>query len=78
MSRVSEVTGLQQQRIREYDQLLKKGDDAQITRAALENMMMSLNDISQTLAMIADRDSGNMRDTYDSIARSLAMMADSK
>ena len=78
MSRVSEVTGLQQQRIREYDQVLKKGDDAAISKSCMENIMMSLNDISQTLAMIADRDSGNMHDTYDSIARSLAMMADSK
>lgn len=78
MSRVSEVTGLQQQRIREYDQALKKGDEALINRSAMENIMMSLNDISQTLAMIADRDSGSMHDTYDSIARSLAMMADSK
>ena len=78
MSRVSEVTGLQQQRIREYDQVVKKGNEAEVSKVAMENIMMSLNDISQTLAMIADRDSGNMHDTYDSIARSLAMMADSK
>ena len=76
MSRVSEVTGLQQQRIREFDQIVKKGDNDAIMRITMENIMMSLNDISQTLAMIADRDSGSMHDTYDSIARSLAMMAD--
>ena len=78
MSRVSEVTGLQQQRIREFDQIVKKGDNDAIMRITMENIMMSLNDISQTLAMIADRDSGSMHDTYDSIARSLAMMADAK
>lgn len=76
MSRVSEVTGLQQQRIREYDQIVKKGDHEEIVRASLENMMMSLNDISHTLAMLADRDSASVHDTYESMARSLAMMAD--
>ncbi len=76
MSRVSEVTGLQQQRIMKYDQVVKKGDDAEIQKMALENMMMALNDISQTLAMIADRDSANQHDTFESMARSLAMMAD--
>lgn len=76
MSRVSEVTGLQQQRVLKYDQVVKKGNSEEINRVAMENMMMALNDISQTLAMIADRDSANTHDTFESIARSLAMMAD--
>ncbi|WP_408071756.1 hypothetical protein [Butyrivibrio sp. JL13D10] len=76
MSRVSEVTGLQQQRVLKYDQVVKKGDSEEIKKVALENMMMALNDISQTLAMIADRDSANTKDTFESMARSLAMMAD--
>ena len=76
MSRVSEVTGLQQQRVLKYDQVVKKGNSEEINRVAMENMMMALNDISQTLAMIADRDSANAHDTFESIARSLAMMAD--
>lgn len=76
MSRVSEVTGLQQQRVLKYDQVVKKGNGEEINRVAMENMMMALNDISQTLAMIADRDSANTHDTFESIARSLAMMAD--
>ena len=76
MSRVSEVSGLQQARMLKYDQIVKKGDESEITKASLENIVMALNDISQTLAMIADRDSANTHDTFDSIARSLAMMAD--
>ncbi|WP_026665260.1 hypothetical protein [Butyrivibrio sp. FC2001] len=76
MSRVSEVSGLQQARMLKYDQIVKKGDESAITKASLENIVMALNDISQTLAMIADRDSANTHDTFDSIARSLAMMAD--
>ncbi len=59
-----------------YDQIVKKGEESEITKASLENIVMALNDISQTLAMIADRDSANTHDTFDSIARSLAMMAD--
>ncbi|MCR5341869.1 MAG: hypothetical protein K6E70_00700 [Butyrivibrio sp.] len=76
MSRVSEVSGLQQARMLKYDQIVKKGDESEITKASLENIVMALNDISQTLAMLADRDSANTHDTFDSIARSLAMMAD--
>ncbi|WP_026657567.1 hypothetical protein [Butyrivibrio sp. AC2005] len=76
MSRVSEVTGLQQQRVLKYDQIAKKGNEAEIMKASMENIMLALNDISQTLAMIADRDGANQRDTFDSMARSLAMMAD--
>ena len=64
MSRVSEVTGLQQQRVLKYDQVVKKGNSEEINRVAMENMMM------------ADRDSANAHDTFESIARSLAMMAD--
>ncbi len=76
MSRVSEVSGLQQARMLKYDQIVKKGDDAEITKASLENIVMALNDISQTLAMIADRDGANQHDTFEAMARSLAMMAD--
>ncbi|WP_029320501.1 hypothetical protein [Butyrivibrio sp. AE3004] len=77
MSRLSEVTGLQQQRSLKYDMVVKKGNSEEITKAAMENIVMSLNDISATLAMIADGQSGNKSDTMDSIARSLAMMANS-
>ena len=76
MSRVSEVTGLQQQRVLKYDQIAKKGNEAEIMKASMENIMLALNDISQTLAMIADNDGANQRDTFDSMARSRAMMAD--
>ncbi|WP_026510503.1 MULTISPECIES: hypothetical protein [unclassified Butyrivibrio] len=78
MSRLSEVTGLQQQRSLKFDQIVKKGNEAEITKATMENIVMSLNDISHTLAMIADGQSSNQSDTFDSIARSLAMMANSK
>ena len=77
MSRLSEVTGLQQQRILKYDQVAKKGDKDETMKAAMENVVLSLNDISQTLAMIADGQSTNKSDTLDSMARSLAMMANS-
>ena len=76
MSRVSEVSGLQQARMLKYDQIVKKGDESAITKASLENLVMALNDISQTLAMIADRDSANTHDIFEAMARSLAMMAD--
>lgn len=57
MSRVSEVTTLQQQRIREMQERFKKeelSDDIKM-QLMVQNMTQTLNDISQTLAIIADR-----------------------
>ena len=57
MSRVSEVTNLQQQRIKEMQERFKKEDvsDALKTQLMIQNMTQTLNDISHTLAIIADR-----------------------
>ncbi|MBQ9588789.1 MAG: hypothetical protein IJR29_01245 [Butyrivibrio sp.] len=57
MSRVSEVAALQQQRIREMQERFKKeelSDDIKM-QLMVQNMTQTLNDISQTLAIIADR-----------------------
>lgn len=57
MSRVSEVTSLQQQRVREMQERFKKEDvpDNIKMQLMVQNMTQTLNDISQTLAIIADR-----------------------
>lgn len=57
MSRVSEVTNLQQQRIKEMQQRMKDGDvsDAMKMQLMIQNVTQTLNDISQTLAIIADK-----------------------
>jgi hypothetical protein len=57
MSRVSEVTALQQQRIREMQERMKKEDvpDPIKMQLMIQNMTQTLNDISHTLAIIADR-----------------------
>ena len=56
MSRVSEVSALQQKRISEMTERMKKGDldEAKIMQLMVQNMTQTLNDISQTLAIIAD------------------------
>lgn len=57
MSRVSEVSALQQQRIREMQERFKKeelSDDIKM-QLMVQNMTQTLNDISLTLAIIADR-----------------------
>ena len=57
MSRVSEVTSLQQQRIKEMQLRMKEADmtDAKATQLMIQNMTQTLNDISQSLAIIADK-----------------------
>lgn len=57
MSRVSEVTNLQQQRIKEMQERMRKEDvpDAIKMQLMIQNMTQTLNDISHTLAIIADR-----------------------
>ena len=57
MSRVSEVTNLQQQRIKEMQDRFKKEDlsDEMKMQLMVQNMTQTLNDISHTLAIIADR-----------------------
>ena len=57
MSRVSEVTNLQQQRIKEMQDRFKKEDltDEIKMQLMVQNMTQTLNDISHTLAIIADR-----------------------
>ncbi|ADL33825.1 hypothetical protein bpr_I1085 [Butyrivibrio proteoclasticus B316] len=57
MSRVSEVTSLQNQRIKEMKERFKKEDlsDELKMQLMVQNMTQTLNDISQTLAIIADR-----------------------
>jgi esterase/lipase len=56
MSRVSEVTALQQQRIKEMQDRMKKEDvsDALKMQLMIQNVTQTLNDISATLAIIAD------------------------
>ena len=57
MSRVSEVTSLQNQRIKEMKERFKKEDlsDELKMQLMVQNMTQTLNDISHTLAIIADR-----------------------
>ena len=57
MSRVSEVTSLQQQRIKEMQDRFKNEDvtDEIKMQLMIQNMTQTLNDISQTLAIIADK-----------------------
>ena len=58
MSRVSEVKALQEQRIKEMKERFKKEDvsDSKKMELMIQNMTQTLNDISYTLAMIADKD----------------------
>jgi esterase/lipase len=57
MSRVSEVTSLQQQRIKEMQERMKDGNmtDDKKMQLMIQNVTQTLNDISQTLAIIADK-----------------------
>ena len=57
MSRVSEVTSLQNQRIKEMKERFKKEElsDELKMQLMVQNMTQTLNDISHTLAIIADR-----------------------
>ena len=57
MSRVSEVTSLQQQRIKEMQERMKDGNmtDDKKMQLMIQNVTLTLNDISQTLAIIADK-----------------------
>ena len=55
--RVSEVTSLQQQRIKEMQERMKDGNitDEKKMQLMIQNVTQTLNDISQTLAIIADK-----------------------
>ncbi|SEF48140.1 hypothetical protein SAMN02910276_00340 [Butyrivibrio sp. Su6] len=57
MSRVSEVKALQDQRIKEMKERFKKEEvsDSKRLELMVQNMTQTLNDISFTLAMIADK-----------------------
>ncbi len=57
MSRVSEVSALQNKRINEMTERFKKEDlsDTLKMQLMIQNMTQTLNDISHTLAIIADR-----------------------
>ncbi len=57
MSRVSEVTSLQQQRIKEMQERMKDGNmtDDKKMQLMIQNVTQTLNDISQTLAIITDK-----------------------
>jgi hypothetical protein len=57
MSRVSEVTSLQNQRIKEMKERFQKEElsDELKMQLMVQNMTQTLNDISHTLAIIADR-----------------------
>jgi esterase/lipase len=57
MSRVSEVTNLQQQRIKEMQERMKDANmtDDKRMQLMIQNMTQTLNDISHTLAIIADK-----------------------
>ena len=57
MSRVSEVSSLQQKRITEMQARMKEPDmtDTKATQLMIQNMTQTLNDISHTLAIIADK-----------------------
>ena len=56
MSRISEVKALEQQRIKEMQERMKKEQvsDQLKTQLMIQNVTQTLNDISYTLAMIAD------------------------
>ncbi|WP_026652974.1 hypothetical protein [Butyrivibrio proteoclasticus] len=56
MSRVSEVTALQQKRVAEMQERMKEGNipDSVKMELMVQNMTQTLNDISYTLAIIAD------------------------
>ncbi len=54
MSRVSEVSALYQQRTREVEERLAEDPNNPRLEAFMQIMVGTLNDISQTLAMIAD------------------------
>ena len=56
MSRVSEVTSLQQQRIKEMTERMQTENvpDSIKLQLMIQNMTQTLNDISHTLAIIAD------------------------
>ena len=58
MSRVSEVTSLQQQRIKEMTERMQTENvpDSIKLQLMIQNMTQTLNDISQTLAIIADKE----------------------
>ena len=58
MSRVSEVKALQDQRIKEMKERFKKEEvsDSKRIELMIQNMTQTLNDISFTLATIADKD----------------------
>ena len=58
MSRVSEVTSLQQQRIKEMTERMKAENvpDSIKLQLMIQNMTQTLNDISQTLAILADKE----------------------
>ena len=60
MSRVSEVAALQQQRIKEMTDRFTGNQipDSVKMELMIQNMTQTLNDISTTLAMIADSKSG--------------------
>jgi hypothetical protein len=57
MSRVSEVTALQQQRVKEMQERMKNHDlsDDKVNQLMIQNMTQTLNDISATLAIISDK-----------------------
>lgn len=57
MSRVSEVTNLQQQRIKEMQERMKKENvpDEIKMQLMIQNVTQTLNDISTTLAILADK-----------------------
>ena len=56
MSRVSEVKALETQRVKEMQERMKNEQvsDQLKTQLMIQNMTQTLNDISYTLAMIAD------------------------
>lgn len=56
MSRVSEVTALQQKRVQEMVEKMQSGHvpDSVKMELMIQNMTQTLNDISYTLAIIAD------------------------
>ena len=58
MSRVSEVKTLQDQRVKEMKARFQKEEisDSKKIELMIQNMTQTLNDISFTLAMIADKD----------------------
>ena len=56
MSRISEVKALEQQRVKEMQERMKKeqiSDEVKM-QLMIQNMTQTLNDISYSLAMIAD------------------------